>query len=302
MIESLRSMAMLVAVFEKGTVQAAAEELNVSPSVISQNIKTLEERFDVTLLDRSARKVALTAHGMALITPAREMVRQAKAGMDVVTFDPTEFSGHLIVSASTILSSGILAEIVEEFLLAHPRVCMDLQFENTQRHPIHDAIDLTICSDRIDTPVLTHREARGRGAGFFAAPDLAERIERIEPADVLAKIPLLMTHGFGCREWVKAFERMGVPKDAHVPYRFKCDDLSIIHRMCVSGAGLTVLPHSTAMEDIKHGRLVEVLKEIPRQHTQFWCSWDPASNKAALVEGVVDHILDNLDRMPRTSA
>lgn len=302
MIESLRSMAMLVAVLEQGSFQAAAEEMNVSPSVLSQNIKALEERLNVTLLNRSSRKITLTQHGLALIGPAREMVRHAQAGMDVASYDPAALSGQFVVSVPTMLSSGVLADIVEDFLLTHPRVHMDLRFENTQRHPVHDGVDLTISADQIDNALLEHREVRGGGGGFFAAPDLAERIERLAPRDVLNKIPLLMSHGFGRREWVKAFEQVGGRNDATAPYRMKCDDISIIHRLCVSGAGLTVLSYSMVGPDVEQGRLVEVLKEISFEHTQFWCSWDKGSPKAALMEAFADHIRDSLVRMRRNQA
>ena len=139
----------------------------------------------------------------------------------------------------------------------------------------------------------------GGGAGFYAAPDLAERIERTNPWDVISKIPLLMCYGFGSPEWAQAFEIEENITLQDVPFRMKCDDVSIIYSLCLSGAGLTVLPHSLVSDDVKRGRLVQVLKSNSMQYTNFLALWNRHSKTAHIVEGFVDHIEDALVRIRR---
>ncbi|WGI20258.1 LysR family transcriptional regulator [Amylibacter sp. IMCC11727] len=302
MIDNLRSLAMLITVLEEGSFQSAADRLNVSATVVSQNIKSLEVRLGHTLLDRSKRSIQPTAQGRKLIGPARAMLDAAEGGFQALKSDPTEVSGNLIVSVPSMLSGGPLVNIVEDFLLANPRIKMDLRFENVQRHPIHDDVDLTIGLYPLNHKNIQIRDLRGGGGGFFAAPDLAERIERIPAQSVLTTIPLLMCYGFGSDEWAQAFQKEDAELDLDIPFRMKCDDVSVIYRLCVSGAGLTVLPHSMVREDVKNGRLVQVLKHISLGHAHFFAMWNGRSAKSDIIERFLDHNEEVLARVRAQSA
>ncbi len=302
MIESLRSIGMLSTVLSEGSFQGAADRLNVSATVISQNIKALEERLGCRLLDRSSRILKPTEQGKKLIGPAQAMLDAAQSGLDALNTETKEVAGKIVVSVPTMLSGGVLANIAEDFLVANPRVQMELRFENVQRHPIHDEIDLTIGLDPVSHKNIEQRALMGGGGGFYAAPDLAERIESTNPCDVLTKIPLLMCYGFGSTEWAQAFEMEDNLTLQDVPFRMKCDDVSIIYRLCLSGAGLTVLPHSLVSDDVKRGRLVQVLKSNSMQYTEFLALWNRRSKTAHITESFVDHIEDALVRIRRDAA
>lgn len=302
MIESLRAFAMLVAVLEEGSFQAAGNRLNVSASVVSHNIKLLEERFDCILLDRSSRVLKATPDGARLLAPARKMVDAANFGLDTLGADALEQTGRIVLFVPHMLSGGVLGNIIEDFLLAHPKVQMDLRFENVQRHPIHDDVDLIIGIKRLDHKSVGQRDLFGGGGGFYCAPDLAERVERIKPREVLFKIPLLMCHGFGSQEWARAFLSETHTFMNDIPFRMKCDDVSILYRMCLSGAGLAVLPHSLVSQDVKRGRFVQVLKHLSLEHTHFLASWNTDSANVALVESFLDHTEVVLKRLRRLSA
>jgi DNA-binding transcriptional LysR family regulator len=293
---------MLVMVLEEGSFQKAAERLNVSASAISQNLKSLEKRLGFALLDRSSRVIKPTREGARFIAPAKVVLEAAELGFKSLSPDVMGISGNLIVSAPTMLSGGVLARITEDFLLANPHVQMELRFEKTLRHPIHDDVDLSIGFYPLTHKNLEQRELIGGGAGFYAAPDLAERVERTELQDVLTKIPLLMSYGFGSNEWARAFETVNPNSVSDVPHRMKCDDISIIYSMCLSGAGLAVLPHSLVGEDIKTGRLVRVLKSQNLEHTRFLAFWNRRSPNAPIVESFVDHTEEILSRRRRAAS
>lgn len=217
------------------------------------------------------------------------MLDAAKLGLDSINSDGVNQAGKLIMSVPTMLSGGVLANIIEDFLLGHPKVQMELRFENVQRHPIYDDVDLTIGIDRLNHKSISHRDLFGGGAGFYAAPDLAERIERLEPREVITKIPLLMSYGFGSQQWAHAFLSETHTLLTDIPFRIKCDDVSIVYSMCLSGAGLAVLPHSLVSEDVSRGRFVRVLKHLTLGHTHFLAQWNKDSVNTHIVESFLDH-------------
>ena len=62
-MDDLRSMAVFAETVDAGSMSAAARRLGMSPSAVSQTIRTLEEGAGVVLLHRSTRKLRLTEAG-----------------------------------------------------------------------------------------------------------------------------------------------------------------------------------------------------------------------------------------------
>src|ERR1700712_4210530 len=80
MADDLSGLGALLSVAEKRSFTAAAAELRVTPSAVSQTVRALEERVGVRLLQRTTRSVGLTEAGerfIARLKPALAGVRDA---------------------------------------------------------------------------------------------------------------------------------------------------------------------------------------------------------------------------------
>src|SRR5690349_16946845 len=74
---------------------AAARELGVTTSAVSQTIRQLEARLDVVLLARTTRSVSLTDAGRQLLEATGPSLDQALAGLAQAAARPGEVSGRL---------------------------------------------------------------------------------------------------------------------------------------------------------------------------------------------------------------
>jgi DNA-binding transcriptional LysR family regulator len=108
---------------------AAAQELGVSASALSQAVRQLEARLGVTLLARTTRSVALTEAGRQLVEQAGPGVAQALGALRLVTDKPNEPTGSVRLTVPTIASS-ILVPLLRRFGARHPRILLDVRVED----------------------------------------------------------------------------------------------------------------------------------------------------------------------------
>lgn len=113
-------------VAEHRSFTAAAADLEVSPSALSQAVRNLEARLDVRLLNRNTRSVSLTEAGMAYLArigPALGEVLSAGEQLHALDGRP---SGLLRINAARISIAMVLKPVLAGFLKAYPDVQMEL--------------------------------------------------------------------------------------------------------------------------------------------------------------------------------
>src|ERR1700712_963822 len=105
---------------------AAAAELEVSPSALSQAIRHLETRLGVRLLHRTTRSVSLTEAGgayLARVGPALGEVMEAGEELNVLQGRP---AGILRINAARVATAMVLQQRLAGFLREHPDVKIEL--------------------------------------------------------------------------------------------------------------------------------------------------------------------------------
>lgn len=170
---------MLRMISHHGTVTAAAQALNYTPSTVSQQIKQLSRELDVTLLSRHGRQVRLTAAARTLLTHADILFAQWERARAELDAHVEEVSGTLALAGFSTAAGALLpatmTSLTERFphlrtqaIEAEPTECYDLVLSGTadlavvvvtpttpstsdprfeQRHLIDDPLDLLVPLD-----------------------------------------------------------------------------------------------------------------------------------------------------------
>lgn len=141
---SLRQISYLLAVAEHGNFTRAAAALHVSQPTLSQQIKHLERRLGVELLDRSSREVRLTDTGAVYARYARMALRELAAGERAVNDVQDLSRGQLRVAATPTFTAYLIAPLMDRFRRAHPGIRL------TVSEPNQDRIEADLLADRID--------------------------------------------------------------------------------------------------------------------------------------------------------
>ncbi len=120
----LTSLRSFVAIADAGGVTRAAGFLNLTQSAVSMQIKRLEDVLEVELLDRSARKVGLTAAGEQLLGYARRMLTLNDEVMGRLTQDAHE--GEIVLGVPHDIVYPAIPQVMQRFAREHPKMKITL--------------------------------------------------------------------------------------------------------------------------------------------------------------------------------
>src|SRR5947208_12301861 len=129
MRDDLSGLRALFRVAQKRSFRAAAAEMRVTPSAVSQTIRALEERLSVRLLQRTTRSVGLTEAGaqfVARLKPALEGIDDALQSLGELRGRP---SGLLRLTMLPTGYTDVFKPILARFIAAYPDVRVDLSLD-----------------------------------------------------------------------------------------------------------------------------------------------------------------------------
>jgi len=145
--ENLRVFAKVV---ESGGFAAAATRLGISASMVSQHVKTLEERLGARLLNRTTRRVNLTEIGREYYERCSQILHELAEADEVASALQVTPRGRLRVYCHQGLSRFI-APLVTGFLGDYPEVSIDLLTGDAMIDLVQEGFDLADVTTGFDT-------------------------------------------------------------------------------------------------------------------------------------------------------
>src|ERR1700744_205446 len=110
----------------------AAEELFLTQSAVTEQIKALESEMDVPLFDRAAGRVSLTPAGAALLPFADRLAALAAEAREAVAAVNGASAGRLALGASQTIGQYLLPRLIAGFLQENPKIEITVLGGNTQ--------------------------------------------------------------------------------------------------------------------------------------------------------------------------
>ncbi|RBP61492.1 DNA-binding transcriptional LysR family regulator [Brevibacterium sanguinis] len=129
---SLRQLSYLMTAARLGTISAAAAELHVSSSAISDSITALEHQLQSQLcIRRKAQGLVLTAAGKRVVERGRALIAEANELESELRTNDGELAGPITIGCYPTLAPMILPVLLADFGEQHPRVNLEI-VETTQ--------------------------------------------------------------------------------------------------------------------------------------------------------------------------
>jgi DNA-binding transcriptional LysR family regulator len=259
----LNSLNAFIAVARRLSYASAAKDLGVSPSALSQSVRQLEERLEVTLLTRTSRSVALTDAGKRLLDNAGPAVDQALDSLRTVKARPGEVTGRVRLTVPTAAVTLVLGRLLPRFAEQHPKVEVDVSVNDRIADTVAQGLDAGIrLVEAIDRDMVHVRLTEPCRIVVAGAPSyLEKRGAPLKPADLLHHDCIGFRMGSSDGAWAWELERG--KKTLRIPVRgpVLTNDSNLRRLLAVAGVGLIYGLEPAIGDDLAQGRLRVVLPQ-----------------------------------------
>ncbi|MFQ6163574.1 LysR family transcriptional regulator [Sinorhizobium meliloti] len=266
MNSSIDSLRTFVRAVDLGSLSAAGRALGLSPPSVSRIVRSLEEEAGTRLLNRTSRKLALTTAGIAFYRQASEVLAAYDGLKDVIADATKEPRGLLTVHSRISVGRYFLLDVIPDFLNAYPKIDLRLWLSEDVRDLADNRIDVALRLGRPDETSFAMRQlSAGVRTLLFASPSYLRDHAPIHKADDLLAHSCLT----GLREdgpdggvGVWYVRENGAVRTLRVHGRLQASDGWILRDAVLAGLGIGLLPGWMVHEDLRLGKVVQVLPDI----------------------------------------
>lgn len=280
MIDYLKQMAIFARVVDEGSFRAAAKDIGLSPSRISETVSDLEDYLGVTLLHRTTRKITLTSEGRIFYARVVDMLRSAEAGLNELNALSLEPVGALRVAIPAFLSDGPLTTAIATFAKLHPNVAFAVSYSDNIHNIMENGIDLSIRAGWLeDSTMMSRKLAEGQRVLVAGRGYASQRPVPLRPADMEDW------------DWLRYKNRpdtstftnsQGETEKVTGNAQIEVDSISALYQLATQDTGATVLPSFLADRGIAAGKLVRLLPDWKLDSIGIYAVWPDKSRRESL--------------------
>lgn len=294
---TLQQLSYLLALADEGHFGRAAHTCNVSQPGLSSQIKELEERLGVPLVERLPRGIRLTPEGADAVARARSILRDVDELVDAARTSSQSLLGPLVVGAIPTVAPYVLGDFVPAVVQSHAEATLRFE-ELTTRELLASlragSIDVAVCAlpvdgnDLVSAPILRDE--------FLLAISTTSELARSTtpvPVSVLRRLDvLLLDDGHCLRD--QALD-VCAAVTAH-PTDLRATSLATLVQMVAAGVGATLLPVSAASVEARPGNGITVRRFTKAPSRTLAMVWRASSPRDSLYRAIASDFTRRLTR------
>ena len=277
-------------IVERGSFSRAAEDLGVSPALLSREIKLLEESLGSALLTRTTRSMSLTDAGRLYYDEAAGIL-DAVSGVEArIREGAGAVRGHLRVNASSSFGQTVIAPFLPGFLKAYPELRLTLSMDDRVVDMVEGGFDVSIrIRSAMPDSALVARKIGTMRQRIFAAPDYLVRAGAPERPEDIVKHPVV---GFLLADHLTRWELEGPegPVSVMLDPQVRVGNSMVLRDLLIAGQGIGTLPDFVSHAPEARGELVRVLPDWELPAPEIFAVTASRLGMDARVTAFLDHL------------
>jgi len=246
----------------RGSFAAAARDLGLSPAMVGNYVRALEEWFRTPLLLRTTRQQSLTEEGREVAERAAAILDEMTA-LEEVARRGSDPEGDVRISAPVGIGRHFVAPIIRRVSLQYPKLRIELRLSDQPEDLVRSGLDLAIRNGPLaGGESMIARVVGRRPLVLAAAPVYADSCGLPASLDDLrSRRTVRYSRDGRPRPWLFPTDDGLIQLDP--PTGFMSDDIEALRDAAVDGVGITWLPDWLLAPHFEDGSLVQVLPDQP---------------------------------------
>ena len=265
MKSTIEELQAFVSIVDCGSIVMAAERLQQTASGVSRALQRLEAKLNVTLLERTTRKLKLTQEGQLFLGKARRILNDLAEAEDSLLKLDEDISGLIRIDSATPFILHVLVPLMHEFMRKYPNIEIELNNHDQVIDLLEHQTDVAIRFGELNDSTL-HAKLLCRSRLYIvASPEyVAQRGVLQHPQDLLAHDLI----GFSQTQHLNTWPIQVQGKAFGARPKIKASNGETVRRLALEGAGIACLSRFLVQDDIKAGRLIALFEDQIELHYQ----------------------------------
>ncbi len=258
-----------IRVAERASFSVAAEQLGLPRATVSTAVQRLESRLGARLLQRTTRRVQLTADGQTLLERAQDLLADLDELQGLFLSDAAPLAGRLRVDMPLGVARAKVLPAIDGFLARHPGLQVEVCSTDRRVDPIADGFDCVLRVGTLGADGLVARPLGELPMASIASPAYVARWGRPDSLQALGDPAaghhqVLYRPNAGQRPVpFEVLDDEGRAQVLDLPGRVTVDNSEAWLAACEAGLGIVQIPRWRAQDLIDAGRAIEILPDHP---------------------------------------
>lgn len=259
-------------IVERGSFAHAAEDLGVSGTLLSREIKLLEQSLGCTLLSRTTRAMSVTEQGQAYYAAARDILSRIAQIDEGIRASTGEVRGHLRVNAPSSYGQIVIAPRLAGFMERFPELTVTLAFDDHVIDMVEHGFDLSLrIRPALPDSTLFARAIAPVRQRLYAAPGYLRQAGLPDgPDDLTDHTTLGFALADHARIWALRHLKTDALTEIEIAPRMVLGNSLVLRDLLIAGKGIGTLPDFVAAEPLANGVLVPVLPDYALPDRQIF--------------------------------
>ena len=259
-MDRIQALQLFVRVVDLGSFSKAAADLGIGQPSATKMVALLENKLGSRLLHRSTRGVTTTEIGALYYEKCKLIAHHLEEADSVASLLQSQVQGGIRISTSVAFGRRVLVPLVMRFMQMHPKLQIELNFEDRVVSLVEHGIDVAI---RMGPLVDSSLGARYLGLNPWVVVASQDYLDRCgipkQPTDLLQYDALVYSTVQGDARWHFAGGEHGKAMTVPVHGPLRSNNLSALLMAARNGLGIAALPRYVAQESLNTSALTEVL-------------------------------------------
>lgn len=232
-------------------VRAAAEALDINPSVISREIARLERDHNVSLVEKRGRNVMLTPMGELLVAHYRETVQKEANVLSLIEDHRQLRRGHITIALGEGYTYRLLSGALKSFMQHYPDIFVELLTGSTREVTdmvVNAQAEIGLCAGESHDPALrTHGFAGGSFCALVAPEHPLAHAQALSIKDLQGQRLICMQEHFAAQQYLRRLAQLEGITLAPACY---CDMFNVALTLAVENVGIAFMTYDAARQAI----------------------------------------------------